>query len=204
MTAPAATRRRAGARRRGIVYGYRTLRPEDNYQSVELGYVGQTRQVLRARDGQHREVQPFSDIIVGDPFVLAEGLWTDGELDAAERAAIVQLRPRYNIEHNRANPGRIPPWIARRQRAARDAARGVPAWSPPVAASAVRSWWPCRVWQLWVLAWLLGWPGWAWLLHGWGVPGWPSVAVGAAVSAGLLGWGVRSGRPRRRRRRRRR
>lgn len=194
------------------MYGYRTLRPEDHYQSTELGYVGQTRQRLRSRDGQHREVQPFSDIIVGDPFVVAEGVWTDAELDAVEESVIRggaavdgrQQRPRYNIEHNRGNPDRITPWVARRQRAARDEARGVPAWVPPAAAvPASRGWWPCRVWQLWVLAWLAGWPGWSWLLHGGGVPGWPAVGVGAAVSAGLLGWGVRRGRPRRRRQRRR-
>lgn len=201
MTSAIASRRGPAVRRRGIVYGLRTLRPEDGYTSVEVGYAGQTRQRLRSREVQHREDQPFSDVIVGDAFVIAEGWWTDAELDAAELAAIRQTRPRYNIAGNEGNPDRVKPWVARDQRRERDEAAGRPVWQPRIAVPVGRSWWPCPIWQLWVLAWLpLWWVGFWWLFAaGVSVPG---STVGAAAGAGLLlGWGVRRGRRRRRRRR---
>lgn len=203
MTSGVASRRDSRVRRLGFVYAYDTLRPEGGYTAVEVGYVGQTRN-RRARDAQHREDKPWADIIVGSARVVAQGWWSDDELDAAERAAIGQLRPRYNIACNEGNPLRIPPWAAREQRVGRDAARGVPAWTPPMPASVQGSagWWPCPVWQMWAAAYVPLWVGMWWALRDGGVPVWPAAGV-AAVSAGLLlGWGVRRGRRRPRRRRR--
>lgn len=146
------------------MYGYRTLRPEANYTTIELGYVGQTRQRLRSRDIQHREVQPFADIIVGEPYVIAQGMWTDAELDAAEQAAILRLRPRYNIDHNWGNPNRIQPWVAKQQRQGRDQAAGRVVWHPPQPATAAGRGWVVRT-AKWVTAPVVRWwdRQWPWI-----------------------------------------
>lgn len=200
---------RSGVRRRGVVYGYDTLRPETGYTTVEVGYVGRTRQALRARDGQHREVQPWADIIVGGPYVIAEGWWTDEELAATEVAHIARLRPRYNIEDNRGNPARIPPWGAVAQRQARDAARGAPAWVPPRR----QGWLPvpstASRWRPWQVKAALWGSSWALLAAGlwvqvcrWGASVGEGAAVAALGSAALHVWGAwLANRPRRRRRR---
>lgn len=73
--------------RLGQVYAYLTLNHEDR-SVIEFAYAGQTRQPHRGRDSQHRDSQPWSDLIVGDPIILAEGYWTDRELDGIEQAAI--------------------------------------------------------------------------------------------------------------------
>lgn len=118
------TRLPVSDRRRGIVYGFWVVHPLTG-QRV-LGYVGQTRQALRAREAQHRAEQPWADTIVGPAVVIAEGAWTNGELDAHEVRQIQALRPLYNIDHNRTNPNRILPWDAVAQRQARE-----PGWQPP-------------------------------------------------------------------------
>lgn len=107
--------------RRGTVYGINAAHPITG--AVVLAYVGQTRQQLRAREKQHRACQPWSDRIVGKAFVIQQGNWSNAALDLRELIQIVRLRPTYNVVGNRANPWRIPPWTAKEQRAARDAAR---------------------------------------------------------------------------------
>jgi hypothetical protein len=133
QTRAAASRRRAPRGPcRGIVYGFNILDPDT--REVRVDYVGQTVQRLDERERQHRgqdlstdaAEQPWSDLIVGKPFVIEEGRWTAVELDERERFHIHRLRPRYNYEHNLANPDRIPIPVARRQREERDRARGVP------------------------------------------------------------------------------
>lgn len=117
-------------RRRGIVYGINAVHP--TVGGVVVGYVGQTVQVLRAREGQHRDDQPWSDLIVGDAYVVEEGWWTCDELTAREMWHIARLRPLYNYTGNLTNPDRIPIFEARRQRQARDRARlaEVATWGP--------------------------------------------------------------------------
>ncbi|GAB7053147.1 hypothetical protein [Catenuloplanes indicus] len=124
----AATGPRTGPRR-GIVYGFNVRDPQTGI--VYLGYVGQTRQLLRAREAQHRTDQSWADIIDGGAFVLEEGVWSDGELDRREVAAIQRLRPLFNIAGNEANPDRIPPWEAVAARHLRDDAAGRPRWVAP-------------------------------------------------------------------------
>ncbi len=121
MTAP-------GPRRPGVVYGIRTHDPATG--STVLGYVGQTFQPLPAREAQHRAEQPWSDLIV-DVFVIARGRWTTAEIDAVEADRIRVLRPVYNHDHNLNNSGRVPIWLARRQRAERDRVAGRARWVPP-------------------------------------------------------------------------
>jgi hypothetical protein len=116
-------------RRRGVVYGIRTLDPENG--AIVLGYVGQTFQALADREAQHREDQPWSDLIVDEAFVIACGWWTCAEIDAAEALYIRALRPTYNFEHNLDNPQRVPIWVARQQREQRDAVAGRAPWVPP-------------------------------------------------------------------------
>lgn len=121
----------------GIVYGIRTLDPT-TLDRIELGYVGKTRQNLRTRETQHREDQPWEDIIVGSAHVIATGLWSDDDLDLTESWAIGLLAPRYNIDKNHNNANRIAPADAIEQRFARDRLRGVPLWMPPKNLSVVR------------------------------------------------------------------
>jgi hypothetical protein len=126
---PGSSRPRADARRHGIIYGLHILDPDTS--QVATDYVGQTFQRLSAREEQHRQCQPFADLIVGEAGVIEEGRWTQDEIDEREAFHTHRLMPRYNYEHNLDNPRRIPIPQARRERAARDAARGVVPWTPP-------------------------------------------------------------------------
>jgi hypothetical protein len=78
---------RTATRRRGHIYGYLTLNPDDR-TVIEFGYAGQSRQRRGRRDAQHRDCQPWEDLILGRPHVIADGWWTDDELDAIEQAVI--------------------------------------------------------------------------------------------------------------------
>ncbi|MFD6565418.1 hypothetical protein [Micromonospora profundi] len=100
-----------------------------------VGYIGQSRQTVWQREQQHREDQPFSDIIVGGSWTIEEGWWTQQQLDEREQHYIqhgVSLlpgqkpqRPKYNIAGNRDNKDRIKPWDAVAHRQARE-----PGWLP--------------------------------------------------------------------------
>lgn len=68
------------------MYGYLTLTHDGN--GVEFGYAGQSRQRHGARDRQHRDSQPWADLIVGQPIVICDGLFTDAELDDVEASVI--------------------------------------------------------------------------------------------------------------------
>lgn len=126
------------ARRWSIVYCFNILDPVTRV--VRGDYVGKSVQQLDARERQHRgpewdtdpQEQPWSDLIVGKPFILEKGMWTAAELDAREQFWIREVKPRYNDMFNRGNPERIPRDVARAQREARDAAKGVVAasWKP--------------------------------------------------------------------------
>jgi hypothetical protein len=123
-----AARSRASARRPGAVYGINLLDPAT--MTVRMDYVGQTRQRGRAREMQHRDDKPWEDLIVGSLVLLAEGVWTDAELDREEQQAIRRIRPRMNYEYNLHNPERIEIWRQQEQRWARDDAAGRPQWVP--------------------------------------------------------------------------
>lgn len=119
----------------GEIYAYRTLRPSGR-RPRQWGYVGRT------RDGRRRHRQHMGIAHPGDPFPAHGQPWSD--LDPVRyvlwrskrvrnwRLALMEilfirlLMPVYNVQHNRPNPRRIPPHVARAQRAARDAARRVP------------------------------------------------------------------------------
>ncbi|WP_051797277.1 hypothetical protein [Catenuloplanes japonicus] len=199
--------------RRGIVYGITTLthecalamlRGEPITAGTEFGYAGKTRQRLAARERQHRDTQPWSDLIVGEAFVVEQGMWDEPELDARELAVIAGWRPRYNISGNWDNPGRVKPWDAVAQRHARDDAAGRPRWVPPVERApvvfATPPWWrrALAAWPpwsaklvVWAVAWLLLWALVQAVLTEMGVP--DSGALAVPVSGGLLGWGLRRG-----------
>jgi hypothetical protein len=95
-------------------------------------YVGQTRQKGRARENQHRDSQPWSDLTVGSPRVLWDGWCTDEELDEWERHFIQDVppadRPRLNYLLNEDNPRQVPKWVLLDQRHARDDRRGDQRW----------------------------------------------------------------------------
>ncbi len=74
MTATLPPRAPAGTRR-GHVYAYLTLAHGDRGR-IEFGYAGQSVQRPGARDRQHREDQPWEDLIVGSPLVVADGWFT--------------------------------------------------------------------------------------------------------------------------------
>lgn len=121
-------RPRTAVHRPGAVYGINLLDPAT--RAVRMDYVGQTRQKGRAREMQHRDDKPWEDLIVGSMVVLAEGVWTDTELDRQEQAAIRRIRPRMNYEHNLRNPERVEIWRQKELRWARDDAAGRPRWRP--------------------------------------------------------------------------
>ncbi|MFI2663305.1 hypothetical protein [Micromonospora carbonacea] len=226
---------RPDVRRRGAVYGIPTLAVDALGKpipgTVVVGYIGQTRQTVKQREGQHRVSQPFGDLIVGGSWVIEEGFWTDAELDAKEQHYIrggavlvpgqAPQRPVYNIDHNRENPNRIPPWDALAHRQARE-----PGWQPPPkgariptqrgAASTVRPrpvsplsrWWGRRRWQvvLWAAVWALLFAGSWWVgadtWSGWAEP--RNAAVAATVATAGIGWrGWKTSGPKRRRSKRR-
>ncbi|GAA2637004.1 hypothetical protein GCM10010399_82700 [Dactylosporangium fulvum] len=130
---------RADVRRPGIVYGVNILDPATG--QVHVDYVGQTRQQLLSRERQHRDERPFSDLIVGDAFVIEQGMWTDAELDERELFHIQRIGPRMNHDGNLDNPARIPIWRQRQDRDARDRAKGLPVrrWPAPRPGSAPAS-----------------------------------------------------------------
>lgn len=123
-----AARARADVRRPGAIYGINLLDPDT--MTIRMDYVGQTRQRGRAREMQHRDDKPWEDLIIGSPALLAEGMWTQRELDAQEKQAIARIRPRMNYEHNLDNPERIEIWRQKQQRWTRDDQAGRPRWVP--------------------------------------------------------------------------
>lgn len=107
------------------LYRFYVRDPRAGYTTKTLGYVGETARMPFRRLMEHIESQPWADTIVGwevDDRVFAG----KGPVLAAESASIRAERPLYNIRENEANRERIPPWVALRQRAERDAARGAP------------------------------------------------------------------------------
>lgn len=208
-------RRLYQGRRPARVYAYLTLKVDargaviaDTVNDVEVGYVGQTVQSLAARDGQHNgatgpdgtplECQPWYDLVYGGIQLVAEGYWSQRELDAVEQHFIHTLRPRYNIEHNLGNANRVTKADARAQREIRDRARGVrpPVWAREPATT--RSWLrrPAFWWVLGVAAVLAVWVR----LLGVDRLGLVGALVATAVTVGLARWGTAPQRPRRRRR----
>jgi hypothetical protein len=111
------------------------LDPRTNFTTVCLGYVGETAREPFVRFLEHLYDQPFGDTIVGKPEVDPRRFAGKDEVWAAEKEAVERLRPLYNYEYNLDNPDRIPIPEARRQREARDRAKGVepPTWDRPVA-----------------------------------------------------------------------
>lgn len=194
MTQMARSRTSPDRRYLGVVYGIDILDHETG-QVVRDDYVGKTRQRGRARENQHRDDQPWSDLIVGGSHVLWEGICTEDELDEMERHFIqdVGVRPRMNWKLNEDNPRHIPKWVQLEQRHRRDDAAGRPRWVPadrrqpaslldqpmtarparlsdPAHAIDPRSWKP---WQQRIALWSTGWIGstsvtWAQLVrNGW-------------------------------------
>lgn len=123
----------------GEVYAYRTRKPGALLGLPLIGrhwgYVGQTRNP-KMRDREHLEG--------GGRYGAAPKDWADLEprryvlfrlkhcpqwvLDLAEVVAIRLLLPVYNVQHNRGNPRRVKPAVARAQRRGREMTRM--SWSP--------------------------------------------------------------------------
>ncbi|MFG2046109.1 hypothetical protein ACGFIW_01595 [Micromonospora sp. NPDC048935] len=137
----------AGERRKRAVYGIMTLDVDARGIPIPgaapvVGYIGQSRQTVWQREQQHRDEQPFSDLIVGGSWTIEEGWWTQQQLDEREQHYIrrgVSLlpgqeaqRPKYNIDCNRENRDRIKPWDAVAHRQARE-----PGWVKPAKGSFV-------------------------------------------------------------------
>ncbi len=200
----------------GVVYGIDVI-DHDSWmagtpQVMLNDYVGQTRQQGRARENQHRDTQRFSDLIVGSPRVLWQGMCTDVELDEVERRFIQQgvggVRPRLNYLLNEDNPARIPKYTQTEQRHARDDREGRARWVPlerrkragPLDAP-TRVWpaspsrKPRPVWQVKVALWSTAWFALAVIFSGlctrhahWSML--VDCSVGAGIGSLLLAWGV--------------
>lgn len=142
------------------LYRIMVLDPATNYTTVRLGYIGETARTAFTRFIEHLYEQPWADTIVGPPRVDPRMFVGKDAVLAAEKAAVEAELPLYNIEWNMGNPHRIPPWVMREQRQARD-----PQWVPEpkkggpprqrttipasVAPSALSRWWARRRW--WVV-----------------------------------------------------
>lgn len=199
------------------LYRVRTfLHPGPRFtRETERGYIGESARAPLARLQEH-DAQPWGDLVSSveiDPTIYRGKTLAV----AAEKAAIEEERPRYNVEFNLANADRISRDEAVRQRHERDDLLGRPHWvdpkqpgyratrarpsAVPLPAAPSRRW---RPWQvkvaLWAGGWLLLWPtGWGYALAV-GFTGTPAAVVAGIGGAGLLLWGVRR-RPRRRKRR---
>jgi hypothetical protein len=128
------------AQRDCALYEIYVLDPRTNYTTITRGYIGETAREPFVRFLEHLYEKDFADTIVGPPRVVA-AFNSKAEVLAAEEAAVRTKRPLYNIEYNMDNPQRIPPWTAREQRAARDAARATEGAAPapaPVASPRAR------------------------------------------------------------------
>lgn len=120
------------------VYEFEVLDPNTNYQTKTVGYIGETAREPLARLLEHVYAQPWSDTITLWR-VLDEVYPNKPAVLAAEKAEIRARRPLFNYEENLDNPRRIPIPEARRQRAARDAAKGaVTPWQAPTDARPAR------------------------------------------------------------------
>lgn len=76
-----------------------------------------------ARFLEHLATKDFSDIMVGQPRVVAGPFTTEDAALAAETAEILARRPQYNIEGNPDHADRVPPFDQKRMRIERDQAR---------------------------------------------------------------------------------
>jgi hypothetical protein len=156
---------------------------------VIVGYVGKSRQTVKQREEQHRDCQPFSDVIVGGSWTIEEGWWTDDELDERERyyirngvvlaAGQAPQRPVYNYDFNLDNPDRIEIWRAIKHRQQRE-----PGWVPPPKGGpvprprrggAVPTWRPARR---------------SWLARWWRVRRWPVLFLSAFWTVALVGFWI--------------
>lgn len=136
--------KRAWSRTTEEIYAYRCRKPHAvwglPFIGRHWGYVGRTTNGVR-RDAQHRygyvwdgerkEAQPWADLIVKRYVVCGRKRRYRWSTHFLEWFWIWLLMPVYNVSMNRANPRRVKPWDAQRQRAARDeygtVARVVPA-----------------------------------------------------------------------------
>lgn len=113
-------------------YVYAILTRDVQHGRTEIGYVGQTARDPYVRLAEHRETQPWADLIVHPEIIV---VWAgrqvlQSQLDTMERWYIRNgvphpdgtgsYRPRYNIEHNMDNSARTLPWTAIAQRQDRD------------------------------------------------------------------------------------
>lgn len=121
-----------------------------------LGYIGETARAPFVRLMEHIQEKPWADTIIG--WEVDDRTFTGKEaVLAAERAAIHAEKPLYNIEENLGNRGRIPPWTAKEQRAARDADRRASRAAVvvgPTLPAGTSAW--SRFWRTWLGRWLLG------------------------------------------------
>jgi hypothetical protein len=81
---------------------------------AKAAYIGKSSSNLRYRNRQHREKQVWAKHIVGDIQVLWSGDCTLLTLWHKEIFFILTMRPLFNVEWNKANGNRIPPWQAKK------------------------------------------------------------------------------------------
>src|SRR5215207_3167943 len=112
----------------GLVYAIDTINPATG-QTV-LGYIGQTRQALADREAQHRETQPWADLMPGPARIIWQGEPTDAELDTIEVEFIRELKPLYNFDGQEGADHAMPKWQAVEARHARDRRAGREPWEP--------------------------------------------------------------------------
>lgn len=107
-------------RRWRSVYAYDVLdlRPPT---TVKVGYVGKSSSPLHFRDAQHRAGKVWAWAIVGEIRPVWQGECGKIALWLREVYYIRKLRPLFNVQWNKGNCDRIPPWEAKRLYDRRDA-----------------------------------------------------------------------------------
>lgn len=96
------------------VYAYDVLDLRHAATSVRVGYVGKSSSHLRFRDAQHRASKDWAWAIVGEIRPVWSGDCGRIRLWFIEVYYIHKLKPLFNVEHNKGNGDRVPPWEAKR------------------------------------------------------------------------------------------
>jgi hypothetical protein len=102
----------------------------DAQPRVVWDYVGQTVRELWVREGEHHEDKSWEDVIAGPAVIVEQGMWDKEIRDRKEILKILQLKPRFNHDHNLDNSRRIEIWRQIELRHARDDALRRPRWIP--------------------------------------------------------------------------
>lgn len=116
------------------LYEFTVWDPHTKYTAPAVGYIGESNRLAATRHDEHADDKPWFDTVVSYRVV---GYYPNkAAVQAAEKAAVQNARPLYNVEYNKGNPRRITREKALQQRLARDDAAGRARWQPTTTGAA--------------------------------------------------------------------